>query len=179
MSDATTALRVFGKGDGNLSRLAERTIAFIGYGNPGRAPALNLRDSGVGGIGVGTLQDDSWSQAATDGFPVQSMAEAARAADILFLLIPDEELPKAFQRQIAPQLQPNDAIVLASGFLSFTTATMGNIVNLGLYSAAAIVLALLADVLLAPALLMLLPERLYRGFEEHRSPTAASQAPAQ
>ncbi|MCH8993679.1 MAG: NAD(P)-binding domain-containing protein [Chloroflexi bacterium] len=116
MSDATQALCVFGKGDGDLSRLAERTIAFIGYGNQGRAQALNLRDSGVGDIIVGTLQDDSWSQAETDGFPAQSMAEAARAADILFLLIPDEELPEAFRAEIAPQLQPNDAIVLASGY---------------------------------------------------------------
>ena len=116
MSDATTPLRVFGKGDGDLSRLAEHTIAFIGYGNQGRAQALNLRDSGVGGIVVGTLQDDSWSQAETDGFPVQSMAEAAHAADILFLLIPDEELPEAFRGEIAPQLKPNDAIVLASGY---------------------------------------------------------------
>ena len=121
MSERTTALRAFGESDGNLAALAGRTVAFIGYGNQGRAQALNLRDSldaqSIGcDILVGTLRDDSWTQAEADGFEVRPIAEAARAAEVLLLLVPDEELPELFRRQIAPQLQPNDALVFASGY---------------------------------------------------------------
>ena len=121
MSDATPSLRAFGDGDGDIAHLAGRTIAFIGYGNQGRAQALNLRDSlNTASIScqiiVGTARDDSWAQAEADGFPISNAADAARAASILFLLIPDEELPQAFRDEIAPALQPNDTIVFASGY---------------------------------------------------------------
>ena len=115
MSDGG-GMRAFGENDGDLSHLDSRTIAFIGYGNQGRAQALNMRDSGVGDIVVGTLRDSSWTQAEADGFPVRSAAEAAEAADILFLLTPDEELPAVFDAEIAPHLQPNDMLVFASGY---------------------------------------------------------------
>ena len=116
MTDATPAIRAFGESDGDLRQLAGRKIAIIGYGNQGRAQALNLRDSGVRDILVGTLQDDSWKQAEHDGFAVQPAAEAAQAADILFLLVPDEELPAVFPAEIAPHLQQHDALILASGY---------------------------------------------------------------
>ncbi|OGO50632.1 MAG: hypothetical protein A2148_00730 [Chloroflexi bacterium RBG_16_68_14] len=116
MSEGAPPLRAFTAGDGDLRHLAGRTIGFVGYGNQGRAQALNLRDSGVSDILVGTLQDDTWSQAEADGFPVRPIAEAAQAADVLLLLIPDEELPETFRGQIAPHLRPNDALVFASGY---------------------------------------------------------------
>lgn len=123
MSGGTPALPAFGQGDGDLRYLTDRTVGFIGYGNQGRAQALNLRDSlraelseGSASIIVGTLQDDSWAQAEADGFSVQPIAEAAGAGDVLLLLIPDEELPATFRGQIAPHLQPNDALVFASGY---------------------------------------------------------------
>jgi ketol-acid reductoisomerase len=124
MSEDTPSLPAFGEGDGDLRQLAGRTVAFIGYGNQGRAQALNLRDSlrraqpsrGVSDILVGTLRDDSWAQAEADGFPVRSITEAAQAADVLLLLIPDEELPEAFRSQIAPHLRRNNALVFASGY---------------------------------------------------------------
>ena len=116
MTDPTPAIRAFGESDGDLQQLAGRKIAIIGYGNQGRAQALNLRDSGVRDILVGTLQDDTWAQAEHDGFAVRPVAEAAQAADILFLLTPDEELPAVFPAEIAPHLQQHDALVLASGY---------------------------------------------------------------
>jgi ketol-acid reductoisomerase len=123
MSDGAPSLRAFGESDGDLINLADRTVGFIGYGNQGRAQARNLRDSlregpnsGGAEIVVGTLQDDSWAQAEADGFAVRPIAEAAEAADILLLLIPDEELPDVFPREIAPHLRPNDALVFASGY---------------------------------------------------------------
>ena len=121
MSDGAPSLRAFGAGDGDIAHLAGRTVAFIGYGNQGRAQALNLRDSlNAASVSceliVGTARDSSWAQAEADGFPVSNAADAARAAGILLLLVPDEELPQAFQDEIAPALQPNDAIVFASGY---------------------------------------------------------------
>ncbi len=123
MSDGTPPLRAFGEGDGDLRHLSDRTVGFVGYGNQGRAQALNLRDSlrgepreGGANIIVGTLEDDSWKQAEADGFPVRPIAEAAGAADVLLLLIPDEALPETFRGQIAPHLQQNDALVFASGY---------------------------------------------------------------
>lgn len=121
MSEASSTIRAFGEGD--LRQLARRTIAFIGYGNQGRAQALNLRDSlraaglqaGVT-IVVSAQHDETWSQAEADGFPVRRVAEAAQAADVLVLLIPDEALPNVFRTEIAPHLKPSDALVFASGY---------------------------------------------------------------
>ena len=116
MTENAPAFRAFGEADGDIGELKDRTIAIIGYGNQGRAQALNLRDSGIERLIVATLKDDSWTQAEADGFTPRPTEEAARDADILFLLIPDEELPVAFRSQIGPHLQPNDAIVVASGY---------------------------------------------------------------
>ena len=123
MSEPTPTIRAFGEADGDLPQLAGRIVAFIGYGNQGRAQALNLRDSlraasldGDVRILVGTLRDETWTQAEADGFPVRPLSDAAEVADVLFLLIPDEELPQVFDQQIAPRLNANDAIVFASGY---------------------------------------------------------------
>ncbi|HXF52239.1 MAG TPA: NAD(P)-binding domain-containing protein [Dehalococcoidia bacterium] len=110
------SMRVFGEADGDVAALRGRTIAVIGYGNQGRAQALNLRDSGVTEIIVGTAQDETWTQAGADGFPVSGVAEAARAADVLLLLLPDEALPDVYRDEIAPALRPGDALVFASGY---------------------------------------------------------------
>jgi len=116
--NADSSLRAFGEADGDLGELAGRTIAIIGYGNQGRAQALNLRDSlqPAGDIVVGTLRDESWAQAEADGFDVRPVAEAAAAGDVLLLLIPDEDLAPVFDAEIRPHLKPHDAIVFASGY---------------------------------------------------------------
>lgn len=116
MKDEQPPLRVFGERDGDLRQLADRTIAFIGYGNQGRAQALNLRDSGIANIIVGTQSDETFTQAGADGFPASGVAEAAQRADVLFLLVPDEALPEVFAKSVAPHLRANDALVFASGY---------------------------------------------------------------
>ena len=115
MSEATP-LRAFGEADGDIADLGGRTIAFIGYGNQGRAQALNLRDSGVAGIVVGVPKDRSRDEAMEDGFEVRTVAEAAEAGDILFLLIPDEVLPEVFRDEIAAHVKAGDTLVFASGY---------------------------------------------------------------
>lgn len=102
--------------DADLSVLADRTVAIIGYGNQGRAQGLNLRDSGVEDVIVGNREDDSWEQAEEDGFPVYTMAEATDRADVVFLLVPDEVQPEIFQESIEPNLEAGDVLNFASGY---------------------------------------------------------------
>jgi ketol-acid reductoisomerase len=102
--------------DANLDLVIDKTIAIIGYGNQGRAQALNMRDSGVKNIIVGSRKDASFDQANDDGFRVYSIAEASKKADIIFLLIPDEVAPEIFKAEIEPNLGSGNIINFASGY---------------------------------------------------------------
>jgi ketol-acid reductoisomerase len=106
---------IFRETDANPALLDDRTVAIIGYGNQGRAQALNLRDSGVRVV-VGNIDDDYCSTAKADGFAVQSIASAVAEADMVVLLIPDEVMPGVFRAQIAPHLQRGSLVAFASGF---------------------------------------------------------------
>ena len=108
-------MRVYHDQDADLGLLQDRQIAVIGYGNQGRAQALNLRDSGLGVL-VSNRDDAYARQARDDGFSVFPIPQAASEADVLMLLIPDEVAPEVFKREIAPNLADNDALVFASGY---------------------------------------------------------------
>ena len=86
--------------DADLGLVVDKTVAIIGYGNQGRSQALNMRDSGVKNVIVGSRHDESYDQANADGFMVYSIAEAAKKADIIFLLLPDEVAPEIYEEQI-------------------------------------------------------------------------------
>ncbi len=106
---------VFYDKDADLSVLHEKTIAIIGYGNQGRAQALNLRDNDQTVI-VGNVRDASWEQAEKDGFEVYQVREAAQKAAIIFLLVPDEVAPWVFETEIRPGLSPEKTLDFASGY---------------------------------------------------------------
>jgi ketol-acid reductoisomerase len=101
--------------DANLESLAGKTVAVLGYGNQGRAQALNLRDSGVRVI-VGNRDDDYRRQAVADGFQPLPIREAATAADFLLVLTTDESQPLIWAEHIAPGLRPDKTLVWASGY---------------------------------------------------------------
>jgi ketol-acid reductoisomerase len=101
--------------DASLEPLAGKTVAVLGYGNQGRAQALNLRDSGVAVI-VGNRDDVYRERAVADGFAVLEIPEAARAGDILLVLTTDESQPQVWREQIAPGVQPGNTLVWASGY---------------------------------------------------------------
>jgi ketol-acid reductoisomerase len=106
---------VFHDNDGDLSILKDKTIGIIGYGNQGRAQALNLRDSGLNII-VGNVEDRYKKIALNDNFSVFTIQEATEKSDIIFLLLPDEIMNDIFESNIKLNLKPKSAIVFASGY---------------------------------------------------------------
>ncbi len=107
--------KIYFDDDADISCLKNQTVAIIGYGNQGRAQALNLRDSNVNVI-IGTIADKNKVKAASDGFEVYSITQAVKKADIVFILTPDEEMPKLFKNYIQPFLKKNATINFASGY---------------------------------------------------------------
>ncbi|MCQ2374002.1 MAG: ketol-acid reductoisomerase, partial [Phascolarctobacterium sp.] len=102
--------------DANLELLSGRTVAIIGYGSQGHAHALNLHDSGVDVI-VGLYEGSkSWAKAEAAGLKVMTVADAAEAADIIMMLIPDEKQSAIYKSDIAPHLTAGKALAFAHGF---------------------------------------------------------------
>jgi ketol-acid reductoisomerase len=95
--------------DGDVGELAGHRVAVVGYGNQGRSWALNLRDSGLD-VQVCVRADETREAATADGFAAADV-EAASAADVLCLLVPDDVIP---QLAIAPG--PEALVVVASGY---------------------------------------------------------------
>ena len=106
---------IFHETDGDISVLKDKTISMIGYGNQGRAQALNMRDSGLKVI-VGNVDDEYKQSAIKDGFEAIGIEEAVKKTDISFILIPDEVMKVAFEKSIRPNLKAGDVIVFASGY---------------------------------------------------------------
>src|SRR3954470_24478299 len=90
--------------DGSLSDLQGRTVAIIGYGSQGHAHALNLRDSGLDVV-VGLYPGSkSWSKAEAAGLKVLTSAEAAKAADVIMILVADHIQGDLYNKEIAPHM---------------------------------------------------------------------------
>ncbi|MBQ8691168.1 MAG: NAD(P)-binding domain-containing protein, partial [Phascolarctobacterium sp.] len=84
-------VKIYYNEDANLELLAGKTVAIIGYGSQGHAHALNLQESGVNVV-VGLYEGSkSWAKAEAAGLKVMVAAEAAKVADIVMILIPDEK----------------------------------------------------------------------------------------
>ena len=99
----------------DMSILSGRRIGVIGYGNQGRAQALNLRDSGFAPM-IGNRGDAYKDKAVGDDFEVHSISRVADQADVILLLIPDEVQPQVYGEQVRPYLRPGDVLSFASGY---------------------------------------------------------------
>ena len=101
--------------DCDLNVLDGKKIAIIGYGSQGHAHAQNLRDSGCDVI-VGLRPGNSWDKAEKDGFKVMTVAEAAKAADIVMMLVNDEVAAQIYKESVAANLEAGNALAFAHGF---------------------------------------------------------------
>jgi ketol-acid reductoisomerase len=109
-------MKVYHDGDAELTPLQGRKIAILGYGSQGHAHALNLRDSGMD-VRVGLRADSaSRPKAETAGLRVVDTATAAREADIVMILVPDEQGAEIYERDVAPGLAPGKYLAFGHGF---------------------------------------------------------------
>jgi ketol-acid reductoisomerase len=102
--------------DGNLKNLQGRTVAIIGYGSQGHAHALNLRDSGVDVV-VGLYKGSkSWDKAQAAGLKVLTVEDAAKAANIVMILVADHIQGDLYNKEIAPHMTAGKTLMFAHGF---------------------------------------------------------------
>ena len=108
--------KIYYQADCDLNLLKGKKVAIIGYGSQGHAHALNLHDSGVDVV-VG-LYEGSKSRARAEkaGLTVMTTAEAAKAADIIMILVPDEKQADLYKKDIEPYLTEGKALAFAHGF---------------------------------------------------------------
>ena len=111
-----STLNVFYDKDCDLSIIKSKTVAMIGFGSQGHAHAENLRDSGVEVI-VGLRKDgSSWAKAEAKGFETLTVAEASAKADVIMILLPDENQKEIYEAEIEPNLKEGATIAFGHGF---------------------------------------------------------------
>jgi ketol-acid reductoisomerase len=110
-------MRVFYDADCDLALILDRTVAIVGYGSQGHAHALNLRDSGVKRVIVALRAGSATAKKAQgEGLEVMTVADAARAADVIMILAPDELQAQIYREDIAPHMGPGKTLLFAHGF---------------------------------------------------------------
>ncbi len=110
------AVKMYYDRDCDFSLIKNKTIAVIGYGSQGHAHALNLKESGANVI-VGLYGGSkSWAQAEKDGLKVMTAEDAAKAADIVMILINDEKQGALYEQNIKPHMTEGKSLVFAHGF---------------------------------------------------------------
>src|ERR1051326_1869019 len=108
--------RRFYEKDGNLEHLSGRTVAIIGYGSQGHAHALNLRDSGLDVVVGLYAGSKSWSKAEAAGLKVMTTADAAKAADVIMILVADQIQGDLYNNEVAPHMTEGKTLMFAHGF---------------------------------------------------------------
>ncbi|AVJ26599.1 MULTISPECIES: ketol-acid reductoisomerase [Achromobacter] len=109
-------MKVFYDKDCDLSLIKGKTVAIIGYGSQGHAHALNLHESGVKVI-VGLRKGGaSWNKAANAGLEVKEVAEAVKSADIVMMLLPDENIASVYNNEVHGNIKAGAALAFAHGF---------------------------------------------------------------
>jgi len=109
-------MRVYYDRDADVNLIKSKKVVIVGYGSQGHAHAMNLRDSGVPDVVV-ALRPDSGSvqKAEGAGFKVMSPSDAAKWADVVMVLAPDEIQGDLYADELAPNMKPGTAIAFAHG----------------------------------------------------------------
>ena len=109
-------MKVFYDKDADLSLIKGKKVTIIGYGSQGHAHAQNLNDSGVK-VTVGLRKDGaSWKKAANAGLQVKEVAEAVKDADVVMMLLPDEQIGEVYKSEVHGNMKHGAALAFAHGF---------------------------------------------------------------
>ena len=109
-------MKVYYDKDADLSLIKGKQVTIVGYGSQGHAHAQNLRDSGVN-VTVGLRKSGaSWAKAEGAGLKVAEVADAVRAADVVMILLPDENIPDVYKNDIEPNIKQGGVLAFAHGF---------------------------------------------------------------
>ena len=109
-------MRIYYDRDSDLNLIKAKKVAVVGYGSQGHAHLLNMRDSGVKEIAVALRPDSaSGKKAEAEGIKVMTVADAAKWADIVMMLTPDELQAEIYRDQLAPNMKQGAALMFAHG----------------------------------------------------------------
>jgi ketol-acid reductoisomerase len=109
-------MKVYYDKDADLSLVKGKNVTIVGYGSQGHAHAQNLNDSGVK-VTVGLRRGGaSWAKAERAGLRVAEVAEAVKQADIVMMLLPDEQIAAVYQKDVEPNMKQGASLAFAHGF---------------------------------------------------------------
>jgi ketol-acid reductoisomerase len=109
-------MKVYYDKDCDLSLIKGKTVTIIGYGSQGHAHAQNLNDSGVKVV-VGLRRGGaSWTKVEKAGLKVAEVADAVRAADVVMMLLPDEQIGAVYKNDVEPHIRKGASLAFAHGF---------------------------------------------------------------
>ncbi len=109
-------MKVYYDKDADLSLIKGKNVAIIGYGSQGHAHAQNLNDSGVK-VTVGLRKGGaSWTKVEKAGLKVATVADAVKAADVVMILLPDEQIGSVYANDIEPHIRKGASLAFAHGF---------------------------------------------------------------
>ena len=109
-------MRVYYDRDADLNFIKTKKVAVIGFGSQGHAHALNMRDSGVKEVVIAARPGKSAQKAEVSGFKVMSAAEAAKWADAMMMVTPDELQADIYKNDLAANMKEGAALFFAHGF---------------------------------------------------------------
>ena len=109
-------MRVYYDRDADLNFIKSKKVAIIGFGSQGHAHALNMRDSGVKDVAIAARPGASAKKAEAAGFKVMSNIDAAKWADVMMMVTPDELQADIYQEDLAPNMKKGAALFFAHGF---------------------------------------------------------------
>src|SRR6202789_2767101 len=109
-------MRVYYDRDADLGLIKSKKVAVIGFGSQGHAHALNLRDSGVKDVAIAAREGGSAEKAKAQNFAVMSTAEAAKWADVMMMVTPDELQADIYRNDLAANMKQGAALLFAHGF---------------------------------------------------------------
>ncbi len=108
-------MKIYYDKDANKKVLKGKKIVIVGYGSQGHAHANNLKESGMDVI-VAETKGANWDKAKNAGFTVLTASEAAKKADVIMMLVPDEYAADIYKCEIAPNIRKGAYLGFAHGF---------------------------------------------------------------